>query len=110
MCGKNKKVQHFYEVFFLQIRCMYTKGKVNKENVCYFFNFNLKTNECVLNFGFAFQSKVDVTSGGDYHCFLLILSSSGVSRMQSLKTKAVVFDQLEFKFLSYQNLSFFSYK
>ena len=71
MCGKNNKVQHFYEVFFLQTRCMYTKGGTNKKNVSYFFNFNLKTNECVLNFGRSKDSKVDVTSGGDYdyHCF-----------------------------------------
>ena len=71
MCGKNKKDHYFYEVSFLQTRCMYTRN-AKITDVCFFFNFNPKTNECVLNFGFAYQSTVDVTSGGDYHCFLLL--------------------------------------
>ena len=44
---------------------MYTR-KETITDVCFFFNFNPRNNECVLNFGFAYKSKVDVNSGGDY--------------------------------------------
>lgn len=42
---------------------MYTR-KETITDVCFFFNFNPTNNECVLNFGFAYKSKVDVNSGG----------------------------------------------
>ena len=34
--------------------------------MCVFFNFNPRTNECVLNFGWLYQSNVNVNSGGGY--------------------------------------------
>ena len=101
MCGKNKKVHYFYEVSSLQTRCMYTRN-AKITDVCFFFNFNPKTNECVLNFGFASQSTVDVTSGGDYHCFLLLLLSPGC-RVWKQKPLFFTNQNSEFKFLSLLN-------